>query len=346
MKNNSIRDMAHIISELKKISARNKSKSNNEDNDFLSMEEVDALLRGITGESDDDFDLYSSKTKEKNRVTEYNLGTQERIIRGRMPTLELINERFARNFRIEFFNKFRRSVEMSVGPIRVHKYSEFVRNLVVPTNINMIGFNNTLPGVGLIIFDPNLVFLTVDNVFGGDGRFHTRVEGRDFTHIEQMVIMELLNVFISTFTACFKPVYDLEMTYIRSEMNSQFAGIATPSEVVVSTTFTVEMSGSCADMHICIPYSSYEKIRPILNSTLTPDIINNTGKESISLTHITHNLDIRAELLDTITISDIRKLKSGDTISFDTFNAYIEDKHIFQGEYAPDKFTITNIKEK
>ena len=342
MKKNTIRDMAHVIAELKKVSARNKDKDKN--GDFLSQWEVEELLRSVVDEDSCLFDPEDYKSRSD--VREYNLGTQERIVRGRMPTLELINERFARSFRVAYFDKFRRSAEISVGPIRVQKYSEFVRNLVVPTNLNLINFNSSLPGAGLIIFDPNFVFLTVDNVFGGDGRFHTRVEGRDFTPIERMVIMEIFNVFTDTYTGSFNPVYPLEMSYIRSEMNSQFASVATPSEIVVTTTFTVEIAGACADMHICIPYNSYEKIIPLLNSTLTPDIGSTLDIGNIPLHTIPHTLNIMAESVEQLTVSDVRKLKSGDFIPFTHYNAYIETKHIFQGEHTHESFTITHIKEK
>ena len=146
--------------------------------DFLSQDEVDALLKGVTGETDE----VAAATETKG-VRPYNLATQERIVRGRMPTLEIINERFARQLRLGLFNFMRRTAEISVGPIRILKYNEFIRNLVVPTNLNLVQAK-PLRGTALFIFDPNLVFLVVDNLFGGDGRFHTRVEGRDFTQTE------------------------------------------------------------------------------------------------------------------------------------------------------------------
>ncbi len=151
--------------------------------DFLSQEEVDALLKGVTGEADE----APAEAGESEGVRNYDLGRQERIVRGRMPTLELINERFARFLRIGLFNYMHRSIEISIGPIKVQKYSEFIRNLAVPTNLNLI-HAKPLRGTGLIVLDPNLVFLVVDNMFGGDGRFHTRVEGRDFTATEQRII--------------------------------------------------------------------------------------------------------------------------------------------------------------
>src|SRR5512140_3475050 len=167
--------------------------------EFLSQTEVDALLKGVTGEADE-----VKKEQDPSGVRPYNLATQERIVRGRMPTLEIINERFARLLRIGLFNFMRRSAEIAVGPVKVVKYSEFVRNLVVPTNLNVVQIK-PLRGSALFIFDPNLVFLVVDNLFGGDGRFHTRVEGRDFTQTEQRIIQRMLNVVLDAYEKSWNP---------------------------------------------------------------------------------------------------------------------------------------------
>ena len=229
---------------------------------FLSQEEVDALLKGVNGDQDD-----ASAVEDNSGVRPYNLATQERIVRGRMPTLEIINERFARLLRIGLFNFLHRTAEVSIGPVRVSKYSEFIRNLVVPTNLNLIHMK-PLRGTALMVFDPNLVFLLVDNLFGGDGRFHTRVEGRDFTQTEQRIIQRVLGIVFETYAKSWEPVYPIEFEYIRSEMNTQFANIATPNEVVVATTFTVELGPVSGEMHFCVPYSMIEPIRDILTSSL------------------------------------------------------------------------------
>jgi len=229
---------------------------------FLSQEEVDALLKGVNGDQDEGGSL-----EDDSGVRPYNLATQERIVRGRMPTLEIINERFARLLRIGLFNFLHRSSEVSIGPVRVSKYSEFIRNLVVPTNLNLVHMK-PLRGTALIVFDPNLVFLLVDNLFGGDGRFHTRVEGRDFTQTEQRIIQRILSIVFENYAKSWEPVYPIEFEYIRSEMNTQFANIATPNEVVVSTTFTIELGPVSGEMHFCTPYSMIEPIRDLLTSSL------------------------------------------------------------------------------
>jgi flagellar motor switch protein FliM len=233
--------------------------------DFLSQEEVDALLKGASEEVEE-----PQAEDNVSGVRPYNIATQERIVRGRMPTFEIINERFARFLRIGLFNFMRRTVDISVGPVDVVKFSKFVRGLVVPTNLNMVNIN-PLRGTALFVFDPQLIFLIVDNLFGGDGRFHTRVEGRDFTQTEQRIIQRLLDVVFENYEKSWKSVYPVKFSYIRSEMDPQFASIATPNEVVVTVAFNIELGDTSGDFHICIPYTMVEPIRDILYSSLQGD---------------------------------------------------------------------------
>lgn len=278
---------------------------------FLSQEEVDALLKGVNG------DLDEVQTQEDTSgVRPYNLATQERIVRGRMPTLEIINERFARLLRIGLFNFLHRSAEVSIGPVRVSKYSEFIRNLVVPTNLNLVHMK-PLRGTALIVFDPNLVFLLVDNLFGGDGRFHTRVEGRDFTQTEQRIIQRILNIVFENYAKSWEPVYPVEFEYIRSEMNTQFANIATPNEVVVSTTFTIELGPVSGEMHFCTPYSMIEPIRDILTSSLQGETLEMDKRWIRLMTQQIQTAEV--ELVANMgtaraTLGDILNMKAGDVI--------------------------------
>lgn len=164
----------------------------------------------------------------------------------------------------------RRTVDIAVGPVKVIKFSEFVRNLVVPTNLNMVHMK-PLRGTALFVFDPELIFLIVDNLFGGDGRYHTRVEGRDFTQTEQRIIQRLLGVVFDEYEKSWKSVYPIQFEYVRSEMNPQFATIATPNEVVVCVTFDIDMGNKGGGLHVCIPYSMVEPIRDTLYSALQGD---------------------------------------------------------------------------
>lgn len=279
---------------------------------FLSQDEVDALLKGVNGDEDD----AKAEAHDPSEVRPYDLATQERIVRGRMPTLEIINERFARLLRIGLFNFFRRSVEISVGPVRVSKYSDFIRNLVVPTNLNLVQIK-PLRGTGLMVIDPSLAFLMVDNMFGGDGRFHTRVEGREFTQTELRIIRRVLDILFETYAKSWEPVFPVEFEYVRSEMNTQFANIATPNEVIVAITFTVELGEVGGEMHFCFPYSMLEPIKDILTSTLQGEVL---GVDKRWVRLMTQQIqaaevEIVADLAKKkLTLHEILNLKVGDVI--------------------------------
>jgi len=308
---------------------------------FLSQEEVDALLKGVGNDQDaEKEDIDPSKARS------YNLATQERIVRGRMPTLEIINERFARLLRIGLFNFLRRNAEVSVGPVRVSKYNEFIRNLVVPTNLNLIQMK-PLRGSALMIFDPDLVFLIVDNLFGGDGRFHTRVEGRDFTQTEQRIIQRILDIVFETYAKSWEPVYPVEFEYIRSEMNTQFANIATPNEVVVAITFSIEIGSISGDIHFCMPYSMIEPIRDILNSSLQGEILGVDKRWVRLMTQQIQSAEVElvADLGKArMHLGEVLNMKTGDVISL-ALSESIEAKvdgipvmeckyGLFNGQYA------------
>ena len=289
--------------------------------DFLSQDEVDALLKGVTGEADES----PEEDADSSGVRSYNIATQERIVRGRMPTLELINERFARLFRIGLFNFLRRNAEISVGPVRVIKYSEFIRNMPVPTNLNLIKVN-PLRGTSLFVFDPNLVFLIVDNLFGGDGRFHTRVEGRDFTPTEQRIIKRLLEVAFAEYEKSWSPVFKIQLEYLRAEMNTQFANIATPNEVVVATTFTVDLGNNSGEFHICMPYSMIEPIRDALSSSMQGDQMEADTRwvKLLSKEIQQAEVELIANLSEVpVTLGQVLNMKKGDIISLDIPEAII-----------------------
>ncbi len=283
--------------------------------EFLSQDEVDSLLRGVTGETEDT----AQDAGPADGVRPYNMATQERIVRGRMPTMEIINERFARLLRIGLYNFIHRSAEVSVGPVRVLKFSEFIRNLPVPANLNLVQIK-PLRGNSLFIFDPNLVFLVVDSLFGGDGRFHTRVEGREFTQTEHRIIQQMLGVVFETYGKAWEAVHKLEFEFVRSEVNPQFANIATPNEVVVITTFEVEFNGVGGSIHICKPYSMIEPLRELLYSTMQGDhvVADKRWLHMLSKQIQAAEIELTAVLgKSKTTVDQVLKMKVGDFMPMD-----------------------------
>jgi flagellar motor switch protein FliM len=282
---------------------------------ILSQDEVDALLQGITGESQ----KLEEEEVHNGEIRNYDLSSQERIVRGRMPTMEIINERFARNIRIGLFNFIRKSPEISIGGIKVQKYSAFLREIVVPTNFNIVSVR-PLRGNGLIVCDPTLVFAVIDALFGGAGKFHTRIEGRDFSPTEHRIITRLVDVVTAEYKKAWQGIYPLELEYQRSEMQPQFANIATPSEIVVATSFTLEVGDTTGTIHFCIPYSTLEPIRDVLYSTIQGDSNEpdrrwvNLMKQQIQAAEV----ELVAELAQApATVEQLLSFKPGDFIELD-----------------------------
>ncbi len=302
---------------------------------FLSQEEVDALLEGVTGESQKTVE----EAAEHGEVRTYNISSQERIVRGRMPTMEIVNERFTRNLRVGLFNFIRRSPEISVGPVTVQRYSAFLRELAVPTNFNIVAIR-PLRGSGLIVCEPALVFGVIDTLYGGIGKFQTRIEGRDFSATEQRVINRLVDVITAEYKKAWKGIYPLELDYQRSEMQPQFANIATPSEIVISTTFQLEIGDITGAIHFCFPYSTLEPIRDVLYSSTQGDSIEVDRRWVNLLTREIQAAEITlvAELARAdATIEQLLAMKKGDFIELDRqpkIQASVDGVPIFECQYG------------
>lgn len=235
--------------------------------DLLVQDEIDALLNSVSGGGEQE--ETSSKPKGDARIRPFNPATQHRIIRERMHSLDIINERFARSFRISLFNLIRRNADITVGPVEYQSYSSFARYVPVPANINLISMK-PLRGSGVIIFPPAMVFMIVDNLFGGDGRFLTRSEGREFTKTEQRIIARTLDLAMEAYQDSWQSIFPVEISYVRSEMQAKFASITnSPNEIVVNTTFHFEVGNLNSEFHVCLPYAMLEPIKELLTNPLT-----------------------------------------------------------------------------
>ncbi len=278
--------------------------------DLLSQDEIDALLHGV-----DDGDIETESDEAADGVKGYDLTSQDRIVRGRMPTLEMINERFARYTRISLFNLLRRTADVSSGGIQIQKFGEYVHTLYVPTSLNMVKFR-PLRGTALIIFDAKLVFKLVDNFFGGDGR-HAKIEGREFTPTELRVVQIVLNQTFIDLAEAWKAVMKIDFEYVNSEVNPSMANIVSPSEVVAVSTFHVELDGGGGEMHISIPYSTIEPIREMLDAGLQTDSDDKDDRWINALREdvLDARVDLECNVVERkITLRDVVELQEGDVI--------------------------------
>jgi len=304
-------------------------------NDLLSQEEIDALLHGVSsGDVETDGDELTD-----GQARQYDFTSQDRIVRGRMPTLEMINERFARYFRISLFNLLRRTGEISVGGVQMLKFAEYVHSLFVPTSLNLVRVK-PLRGTALFILDPKLVFIIVDNFFGGDGRYPAKIEGREFTPTEQRVIHMILQQSFRDLKQAWAPVLPVEFEYMSSEVNPHFANIVSPTEVVVVTTFHVELEGGGGDFHVTLPYAMVEPIREILDAGVQSD---RTDVDERWVTALREEIkesevELSSTLTETeITLREVLNLKAGDVIPIEVPGAVTlraENIPVFRGRFG------------
>ncbi|RLB96593.1 MAG: flagellar motor switch protein FliM [Deltaproteobacteria bacterium] len=234
---------------------------------ILSQEEVDSLLAGVTtGEVKTETDT----PVPTDSAVRYDLTRQDQIIQGRMPTLDIINSRFSSLFRVSLSAMVRKDVDVQVRPVDMIKFEEFQHSLPVPTSMHIFRME-PLIGQALLVFDSQLIFSLIECYFGGKGRQKVKVEGRDFTQIETTMIQKLAGVCLADLAAAWKPVHNVKTSYVRSEVNPQFASIVLATDVVMVARFDVEMNGIGGLITVCIPYSSVEPIRHKLQGDFQGD---------------------------------------------------------------------------
>lgn len=278
--------------------------------DLLSQDEIDALLHGV-----DDGDIGPEEEVDAAGIKSYDLSSNDRIVRGRMPTLEMINERFARYTRISMFNFLRRSADVASGGVQIMKFGEYIHTLYVPTSLNLVKMR-PLRGTALFIMDAKLVFKLVDNFFGGDGR-HAKIEGREFTPTEVRVVQLILTQVFNDMMEAWSPVIPVEFEYVGSEVNPAMANIVSPSEVVVVSTFHIELDGGGGDLHLTIPYSMIEPMREVLDAGFQSDVDDVDERWQLSMRE--DILDAPVEIHGTlvqreISLRQVAALKAGDVI--------------------------------
>ncbi|MBT8763639.1 flagellar motor switch protein FliM [Desulfohalobiaceae bacterium Ax17] len=225
-------------------------------NKILNQDEVDALLRGLTG---GEIEAETDIPEDDSGIVPFDLSNQDRIIRGRMPVLEIINDRFARLASNAMANAMRKRVDVNPVSIDMSKFGDFMRSLPVPTSINIFKMD-PLRGNALMVVDTRLVFALVENFFGGSGSV-PKVEGRDFTPIEQTIITRVVKILLSNLESAWNPVHEVKIELVRSEINPQFAAIVPPSDVVVVVSFEVELENAIGSLVISLPYATIEPIR-------------------------------------------------------------------------------------
>ncbi len=303
-------------------------------NDLLSQDEIDALLHGMgSGEVETE----SDRASVGGDALAYDFSSQDRVVPGHMPALEMINERFARHFRHSLFDMLRRSVEISASGVQMLKFAEYVHSLFVPTSLNLVQIN-PLRGTALFVIDPQLVFIVVDNFFGGDGRYHANIDGREFTPTETRIIEMMLHQAFKNLAEAWAPVLSVEVERLNSEVNPQFANIVSPAEVIVVSSFYVELDGGGGELQVIMPYAMVEPIRDHLDMSPQSDgsRVDERWMQSLQEAMKEAKVELSGNLVDVeLTLRDVLAMEPGDVVLIDPperVTVRVEDVPVFRAQ--------------
>jgi flagellar motor switch protein FliM len=283
---------------------------------ILSQEEVDALLKGMSG---GEIEVETDVGPGADGVVVYDLTNQDRIIRGRMPTLEIINDRFARLFRTTLSSSLRKIVDMTTTSVDMVKFGEFMRSLPVPTSLHIFKMD-PLRGHAIFVLESKLVFNLVETFFGGSGGGEVKIEGRDFTAIEQQLTRKVVMLALKDMEQAWKPVHEINLLYQRTEINPQFASIVPPSDVVIVVKFELEMEHTAGTITVCIPYSTVEPIRSKLYAGFQSDQLEvdhewmRRFREQLKEAEVDLTIELGRAFLRS---GDLLKLKVGDVLTLE-----------------------------
>lgn len=303
---------------------------------ILSQNEIDALLSAVNeGELELDDGIVEAE-EELAPVVKYDLLSQDRIIRGRMPTLDIINDRFARQFRITLSNSLRKIVQVNVESTSLMKYGEFLNYLPIPSCLNLLKFH-PLRGSCIMAFESKLIFAFLNNWFGGATNPQERIETRDFTAIELMIVKKVIALLLEDLHKAWQPVFPIEGEYIRTETNPQFLAVVAPSDVVVLTSFEIEIDGLRGSIQFVIPYNTIEPIRQHLSRGIgsDSDAEDNAWRSLISESLLDVHVHNKVVLGKTkLKIRQLLDLKPGDVLTLDRnqtdlLDMFVEQAHKF-----------------
>jgi flagellar motor switch protein FliM len=321
--------------------------------EILSQDEVDSLLDGL--------DSGEVETKKETEVPEavdgliaYDFTSQDKVVRARMPTFDVINERLAREVRATLSSLLQTNVDVSANPFDTLKFSEFVRSLPVPTSLHVFRME-PLRGHGLVVFESQLVYNLIDTFFGGEALGKARVEGREFTRIEEVMIKKAVLAVLKNIEASWAPIEPVRASLIRSEMNPQFTAIVLPTDLVIVTRFEIELEQAAGNLVVCYPYSMIEPMRNKLSSSLQAEIeeIDTNWLKMIKEVILKSTVELKIQLGKTeVTGEKVLYMQKGDVIQLDNaasdpLSCYVDGLEKLTGYIGVQKgFQAFKIEEK
>jgi flagellar motor switch protein FliM len=303
------------------------------DDKILEPAEIDALMKGV-----DSGAISTQSAAISGEVRPYDFREPRRMVRGSLPALAMVNERFARCFRMSLYNMLRRSADITVKPLKVERFSDYLQTLPTPTSLNLVRVN-PLRGTALVIIDPGLVFAIVDHFFGGNGR-SWKVEGREFTATEQRIIHMLLRSVFADLREAWTPIASIELEYLQSELNPQFAPIESPAEPVLVSAHRIELAGGGGELHITLPYSMVEPLREAFDAGPASSRAERDPRWTAALREELEEVEVELRVRlgnSSMTLAELVNLKPDDILPCD-FTGKVtlcaQDLPVFRGSFG------------
>lgn len=322
-------------------------------NQVLSQSEVDALLAAVSdGEVSSSegkgSDVGSAKVSDDRKVVAYDLTSQDRIIRGRLPQLEVIYEKFMRSFRVSLSSALRKIASITLTSTEFLKFGEFINTLPLPTCMSVLRFGN-LRGSALMVIESKLAYALVDSFFGGADRPYTKIDDKDFTPIELSIVRKVVELGIGDLEAAWASVEKIGCSFVRTEVNPQFVGIVPPTDVVIASTFDVELENATGTISMVIPYATIEPIKQKLQTGFQIESDQTDKKLWTAIIKeqlMETKVEVKVNLGESeIQMKDLMQMKIGDVIPLTQdatgeLNVQIENVPKFKGYYGNHHGTV------
>ncbi len=281
---------------------------------ILSQEEIDALLLGL---AEGKIDTTPEK-KEEVGVKPFNFRDYAISTKLKIPGFEVLSDYLARSLRMSFSTMLREMIELIPMPAQMERFKDFLNRIPVPTSIHIFK-PEPLKGHGLLVIDAPLVFVFVERFLGGGEKKTIKVEGREFTPIEQRLIKRVVDVIFTEMERAWRNIYPIKIKYLRSEVNPQFARVMLPEETIVVTGFSVELESLNGKILFCY---SMTTLQPIMDKLYSPyqleEVVDPKWRLAIEKSILNSPVEVKALLgTGTITLKDLINLEVGDVILLD-----------------------------
>ena len=285
---------------------------------LLSQDEIAALTEGVKNGS---IEVDSGFNTEAN-VKKHDLASEDSSLGVNVGSLDMINERFIRLFRLGMLEVLRTSPRMNPRHAQIVRFGEYLRDLKAPLSVNIIRIA-PLRGYAMVVIEPGLIFSSLDSFFGGFGKGVAQLPpGRLFTPTESRIIKIILQLVFRSFKEAWSPVTTIDFEHVSSEINPQFAQIADESDLVVLNRFESDHQNSAGGfIDLVIPYMALKPVRDVLRSRVqTGDGDEESDKVwRRQLTEAVYDSSLEMQvLLGSLsqTARQIQTMKEGDVLYF------------------------------